>query len=78
MSTRIIRMVFIVFFLFPFWGVVFFSYLLIQFGLRCMFFILHVPGLCNYVPTLILGGVRSLFAGFVQYVLYGFLMLRPS
>ena len=26
-------------------------------------------GLCNYVPTLILGGVQGLFAGFVQYVL---------
>ena len=26
-------------------------------------------GLCNYVPTLFLGGVQGLFAGFVRYVL---------
>ena len=45
-----------------------------------VFVILHVAGLCkcNYVPTLILGGVRGLFAGFVQYVLWGSLLLLPS
>ena len=32
-------------------------------------------GLCNYVPTLILGGVQGLFAGFVQYVLGGLLIV---
>ena len=34
-----------------------------------------VVGLCNYVPTLILGGVQGLFAGFVQYVLGGLLIV---
>ena len=32
-------------------------------------------GLCNYVPTLILGRVQGLFAGFVQYVLGGLLIV---
>ena len=32
----------------------------------------------NYVPTLILKGIRGLFAGFLQYVLGGSLLLLPS
>ena len=32
-------------------------------------------GLCNNVPTLILGGVQRLLAGFVPYVLGGVLIV---
>ena len=45
-----------------------------------VFVILHVAGLCNVIMyrRLSLGGVRGLFAGFVQYVLWGSLLLLPS